>query len=99
MNRSSRKLNRVRSAALLIQRAMADGWKRVVTRPGDGVVCVVIESRKRQGCNGRVILHFWHQSDGWRLTAMSRFLDPRGKKRQGLNQAWVVFFALKEVVS
>lgn len=99
MKRDLRKLKRVREAALLIQRAKADGWKCLATRPGAGLVCVLMESRKPGWCNGRLIFHFWQAPDGWRLEVMSRFLDPRGIKRQGLPKAWAVFFSLKEVAS
>jgi len=108
MKRNIRKLNRVRDAARLIQRAVADGWVRRVSvdcgsrsGPCPGrLVSVVLESRKRMGCNGRIILHFVREpAGGDRLSVMSRFLDPRGGKRDGLAQAWTVFFCLKEVAS
>jgi hypothetical protein len=108
MKRDVRKLNRVRDAAKLIQRAMADGWVRRVsvdcgTRSGPcpgRLVSVVLESRKRVGCNGRIILHFVREpAGGDRLSVMSRFLDPRGHKRDGLMQAWAVFFNVKELAS
>lgn len=100
MKRDQRKLNRVREAAQLIQRAVANGWVRHVELnagsrghgPGQ-VVFVRLESRKRHGCNGRILMHFVREAGGaHRVSVMSRFLDPRGKKRDGLVQAWTVFF-------
>lgn len=107
MKRDQRKLTRVREAAQLIQRAVADGWVRHVELtagsrghgPGQ-VVFVRLESLKRSGCNGRILMHFVREVGGaHRVSVMSRFLDPRGHKRDGLAQAWAVFFSLKEVAS
>lgn len=106
MKRDKRKLQRVREAAQLIQRAVADGWVRHVELnagsrghgPGQ-VVFVRLESCHGHGCNGRILLHFVREVGGaHRVSVMSRFLDPRGIKRDGLPQAWAVFFSLQNPV-
>jgi hypothetical protein len=88
MKRDLRKLNRVRDAARLISRAVGSGFSREVAVI-DGDRLVVLEHGL-----GRVIVGFWPRSDGYRVTVMSRHLEPRGHRRSGLPKAWALVRSL-----
>lgn len=94
--RDKRKLNRVREAALLIQRAVECGWKRSVLlqvgTPGHTagpVVFVRLTCKQRHGCHGRIDLHFTREWSGARLVVVrSRVTLPSRPERPGLQKAW-----------